>query len=171
MAFLYLVRLAWRGALYLIYGVIAIFIYNFLFSLEPPLPGYGALSIVILAILKDSYDFLLGSDGYLTRVSYKFVEHNPFNILLIWGILTEAYTIADPTIRTAVLAGSGFNILFDGYFDVKKEPSPLALLTAFGIVVGSLFIAHQVWGHQTVINVILETSSSIVSFLPIENVL
>lgn len=112
---------AWRIVLYGVYTGVAWFVYNWLFSQSSISPGLGALAIVIGALTKDIVDELYKESGIIRSI-YMVVEHNPFNFVLLAGILvTGEYTISPPWLMWLVVAIAGIDLLFDLSQDFRIE--------------------------------------------------
>lgn len=145
---LHILHVAWRLVLYAVYGFLALIVFQFVFTLDSPWPGYIALFIVTLGVLKDVFD-MLEHHPFLTRLSYKFVDHNPFNIVLLWGLLTGTFAIASTNLQYLVMALAGFDLVFDGAVDFKKEPSPWVMAALILLVGSAVALIHMAVGLPT----------------------
>lgn len=151
MAAIYAVHAVWRLWLYAVYGVLALTVYRLVFSLNPPLPGYIALGIVLMAVGKDLFDHFKKS-SFWSKLSYKFVDHNPFNIVLLWGLVVGAFTIPDQNLFYAVVGLASLDMVMDGYVDFKKQPSTHVMLSVFIIVAAVVAVLHHTVGLSSVVS-------------------
>ncbi|MDY6770296.1 MAG: hypothetical protein SVU88_04965 [Candidatus Nanohaloarchaea archaeon] len=112
-----------RLAMYGIYTVVAAVFYEGLFRLVPGAAPLVALAVTVLWLVKDLLVDQLLLRG--TPAFYRFLEHNPFNYVLIAGILVGRFDAPgavlglDLVILVPLLAL--VDLLVDGLQDARVE--------------------------------------------------